>query len=154
MSQSKISIMFNNTLHVCAEIFTWWTLMCRLGLVLPYPTHNFNHCTTGIHTHHQGLGLSLCLHWVTRVEPSPSPLPSDSRKSVTEQQLSCSPWTPGMCHSWPPPPPSWPTQAGTADHHCFSTWSGGGDTCGSSWGQFEPAMWQDHFPWSTCHCKC
>ena len=55
--------------------------------------------------------------------------------SATEQQLSCSPWAPGVCHSWPPPPPSWPPQAGRPDHHCFSTWSGGGDSCGSS---FKP----------------
>ena len=26
--------------------------------------------------------------------------------SVTEQQLSCSSWAPGVCHSWSPPPPA------------------------------------------------
>ena len=31
--------MFNNTLHVCAEIFTQGTLMCQPVLVLPHLTH-------------------------------------------------------------------------------------------------------------------
>ena len=44
MARSHISIMFNCTLHVCAEIFSLMCpadLMCQLMLVLPQSTHNY-----------------------------------------------------------------------------------------------------------------
>ena len=68
--------------------------------------------------------------------------------SVTGQRLSCSLWATGACQSWSPLPPSWLPEANTTDH-CFSTWFWGTDTCGSSWAQFELAMWQDRSPWSS-----
>ena len=88
--------------------------------------------------------------WQCTLRPPPLPFSLDQEKTThycisDRQQLSCSPWAPGVCHSWPLPPPSWPPQAD--HHHCL------GNICGSSWAQFEPAMWQDQSLWSACCCK-